>query len=105
MSSTLRRPSSKRPGCKCRRCSTACRKSPSRGVSMVYSFNDAKASSTHRTQYFEMFANRAIYSDGWVAATTPPLAPWAVGKTIGVDDSKWELYDLTKDLTQSYDLA
>src|SRR5205814_7146006 len=39
---------------------------PIEGVSMVYSFDDAKAASTHRTQYFEMFANRAIYSDGWV---------------------------------------
>jgi arylsulfatase A-like enzyme len=43
---------------------------PIEGVSMIYSFDDAKAPSTHRTQYFEMFANRAISSDGWVAATT-----------------------------------
>ena len=59
---------------------------PIEGVSTVYSFDEAQAPSTHRTQYFEMLANRAIYSDGWVAATTPPLAPWAVGKTIDVDD-------------------
>jgi len=52
-----------------------------------------------------MFANRAIYSDGWVAATTPPLAPWAVGKTIDVDDYKWELYDVTKDFSEANDLA
>lgn len=49
---------------------------PVEGVSMVYSFDNAQAPSKHRTQYFEMFANRAIYSDGWVAATTPPVAPW-----------------------------
>jgi len=78
---------------------------PIEGVSMVYSFDDAKAPSTHRTQYFEMFANRAIYNDGWVAATTPPLAPWAVGKTIPVDDYKWELYDVTKDFSEASDLA
>jgi arylsulfatase A-like enzyme len=78
---------------------------PIEGVSMVYSFDDAKAASTHRTQYFEMFANRAIYNDGWVAATTPPLAPWAVGKTIKVDDYKWELYDVTKDFSEANDLA
>jgi arylsulfatase len=78
---------------------------PIEGVSMVYSFNDAKAKSTRRTQYFEMFANRAIYNDGWVAATTPPLAPWAVGKTIDVDDYKWELYDLSKDFSEANDLA
>jgi hypothetical protein len=78
---------------------------PIEGVSMVYSFDDAKAPSTHRTQYFEMFANRAIYNDGWVAATTPPLAPWAVGKTIDVDDYKWELYDVSKDFSEANDLA
>ena len=43
---------------------------------MVYTFDDAKAPSTARTQYFEMFGNRAIYHDGWIACTTPPLAPW-----------------------------
>jgi arylsulfatase len=78
---------------------------PIEGVSMVYTFDDPGAPSKHRTQYFEMFANRAIYNDGWVAATTPPLAPWAVGKTIGVDDYKWELYDLSKDFSQANDLA
>src|SRR2546421_10954858 len=52
-----------------------------------------------------MFANRAIYNDGWVAATTPPLPPWAVGKTIDVDDYKWELYDVTKDFSQAENLA
>jgi arylsulfatase A-like enzyme len=78
---------------------------PIEGVSMMYSFDNAKAPSTRRTQYFEMFANRAIYSDGWVAATTPPLAPWAVGKTIDVDDYKWELYDIRKDFSQSENLA
>lgn len=78
---------------------------PVEGVSMVYSFDDAKVPSTHRTQYFEMFANRALYSNGWVAATTPPLAPWAIGKTIDIDDYKWELYDIAKDFSQSNNLA
>ena len=50
---------------------------PVEGVSMVYSFDDAKAPSKRRTQYFEMFANRALYNDGWVACTTPPTPPWA----------------------------
>jgi arylsulfatase A-like enzyme len=78
---------------------------PIEGVSMVYSFDDPKAPSTRRTQYFEMFANRAIYNDGWVAATTPPLPPWGSGKTIPVDDYKWELYDITKDFSQANNLA
>jgi arylsulfatase A-like enzyme len=78
---------------------------PIEGVSMVYSFDNAKAPSPHRTQYFEMFANRAIYNDGWIAATTPPLAPWATGKTIDVDDYQWELYDLSKDFSEANNLA
>ncbi len=78
---------------------------PVEGVSMVYSFGDAKAPSKRRTQYFEMFCNRAIYNDGWVAATTPPLAPWAVGKTIDIDDYQWELYDVTKDFSEANNLA
>jgi arylsulfatase A-like enzyme len=78
---------------------------PIEGVSMVYSFDDPKAASTRRTQYFEMFANRAIYNDGWVAATTPPLPPWGSGKTIPIDDYKWELYDITKDFSQANNLA
>ena len=47
---------------------------------MAYTFDDAKAPSTRQTQYFEMFGNRAIYHDGWLACTTPP-APWGPGTT------------------------
>ena len=42
---------------------------------MVYTFDDAKAADRHKTQYFEIFGNRAIYHDGWVAATVHK-APW-----------------------------
>jgi arylsulfatase A-like enzyme len=37
---------------------------PIEGVSMLYSFNDAKAAEQHETQYFEMFGNRGIYHKG-----------------------------------------
>ena len=37
---------------------------------MVYSFNDAKAKDTRKTQYFEIFGNRGIYHDGWLAHTS-----------------------------------
>ena len=40
---------------------------PIEGVSMVYTFDDAKAKERHTSQYFEMFGNRAIYHDGWMA--------------------------------------
>jgi arylsulfatase len=79
---------------------------PIEGVSMVYSFDDAKAPSKRRTQYFEMFANRAIYSDGWVATTTPPVTPWDLfGKVPDVDDYQWELYHVAEDFSQAVNLA
>jgi arylsulfatase len=48
---------------------------PMEGVSMKYSFDDAKATDTRKTQYFEMIGNRAIYHDGWFAGTIHK-APW-----------------------------
>jgi arylsulfatase len=78
---------------------------PVEGTSMVYTFDDAKAASKHRTQYFEMFANRAIYNDGWVAATTPPVLPWVMGQTPNVNDYKWELYNVEDDFSEANDLA
>jgi arylsulfatase len=78
---------------------------PVEGVSMVYTFDDPKASSRHRTQYFEMFGNRAIYNDGWVAATTPPVTPWDMGQAPNVNDYKWELYNIADDFSEANDLA
>jgi arylsulfatase A-like enzyme len=79
---------------------------PVEGFSMVYTFDNPKAKSVHRTQYFEMFANRAIYNDGWVAATTPPLLPWEFGGNLPpVDDYKWELYNVDQDFSEANDLA
>ena len=37
---------------------------PIEGVSMAYTFDDPRALSARRTQYFEMFGNRGIYHDG-----------------------------------------
>ena len=79
---------------------------PIEGVSMAYAFDDANAPSRRRAQYFEMLGNRAIYNDGWVAATTPPVAPWtAAGPVPPVAEYKWELYNVETDFTQSKDLA
>lgn len=73
---------------------------------MLYTFDDPKAPSHRTTQYFEMMANRAIYHDGWVAATTPLRLPWVlIGSEPSPDDFKWELYNINKDFTQSNNLA
>ena len=82
---------------------------PIEGVSMAYTFDKANANapSKRETQYFEMFANRAIYHDGWIAATTPPAPPWDLGtvKLPDINDYKWELYNITEDFSEYNDLA
>ena len=62
----------------------------------------------HTTQYFEMLGNRAIYHDGWVAATTPATLPWELSTATPPDvitGYKWELYNVDEDPTQADDLA
>ncbi|MET4418283.1 arylsulfatase A-like enzyme [Bradyrhizobium sp. RT3a] len=83
---------------------------PIEGVSMSYTFDKANANapSTRPTQYFEMFGNRAIYHDGWVAATTPWEGPWLMGLGHApdvVNGYKWELYNIAEDYSESNDLA
>lgn len=78
---------------------------PIEGVSMSYSFDDAKAADRHTTQYFEINANRGIYHDGWFAGTVH-LIPW-ITKTspVPLAEDKWELYDVNADFSLSNDLA
>jgi arylsulfatase A-like enzyme len=82
---------------------------PIEGVSMAYTFDsaNAKAPSKRDTQYFEMFGNRALYHDGWIAATVPPQPPWLLGtaKMPELNDYKWELYNITDDYSENNDLA
>ncbi len=82
---------------------------PIEGVSMLYTFDSANANapSKRSTQYFEMIGNRAIYHDGWIAATTPPSPPWELGtgKLPPLDDYKWELYNIADDYSEANDLA
>jgi arylsulfatase len=78
---------------------------PIEGVSMVYSFTDAAAKERHRQQYFEMFINRAMYADGWWAASRTAI-PWESGsKEIDPDTARWELYHIDQDFAQAKDLA
>ena len=80
---------------------------PIEGVSLKYSFADAKGPSTRTKQYFEMLGNRAIYNDGWVACTTPVGAPWDSNTPTAdvITGYKWELYNVAKDFSQADDLA
>jgi arylsulfatase A-like enzyme len=83
---------------------------PIEGTSMVYTWDKANANAPtrHTTQYFEMLGNRAIYQDGWIAATTPVTIPWELNTKPPPDvmtGYKWELYNLNKDVTEAEDLA
>jgi arylsulfatase A-like enzyme len=80
---------------------------PIEGVSMIYSFDDPKAASPRHIQYFEMFGNRALYKDGWIATARHGRLPWvtAGGSTGDFDHDKWELYNLADDFSESNDLS
>jgi arylsulfatase A-like enzyme len=78
---------------------------PIEGVSMVYSFDDPKAKGKRTTQYFEMFGCRALYHDGWVAATRHGRLPWVLAGMAPFDHDQWELYNLEDDFSEANDLS
>ena len=105
-SSTSSRPSTRRLGVAAPTSSNGVEQKPIEGVSMVYSFDDARANDRHTTQYFEMMGNRGIYHDGWMASTTPLRLPWVTaGADPNPNDFQWELYHVAQDFSQANDLA
>ncbi|WP_036259908.1 arylsulfatase [Methylocapsa aurea] len=83
---------------------------PLEGKSLVASFADPTVKSQHTTQYFEIFGNRAIYKDGWVAGARR-YAPWELFSDItkvfrgGFEGDRWELYNVADDFSEAHDLA
>jgi arylsulfatase len=77
---------------------------PIEGVSMLYSLDQPAAKGTRPTQYFEMFGNRAIYHDGWVAACFHGRLPWLAG-SVDFDHDTWELYNIDDDFSEYSDLS
>ena len=77
---------------------------PMDGVSMLYSTDDAAAADRRTTQYFEMFGNRGIYHDGWVASTRHSI-PWLMVPNPPLTADVWELYNVAEDFSQAKDLA
>ena len=81
---------------------------PIDGIAMNYTFDSATEPSHRHTQPFEMVQNMGIYRDGWWAGTKPVTAPWDYFKpaaSVAPDQRVWELYDLSRDFSQSKDLA
>ncbi len=79
---------------------------PMDGVSMIYAFNDANAANRKQRQYYEMFGNRAIWSDGWKAVTLHAnRMPWDVNVVLPFENDEWELYHVAEDFSESTNLA
>ena len=83
---------------------------PIEGTSFLYTFDkeNAEVPSLHKIQYFEMFGQWALYDDGWLLSTKVNRAPWEAFGPANPDplnNQVFQLYDLTKDFTQSNDIA
>jgi arylsulfatase len=77
---------------------------PIAGISMVYTITDPNAEGRRKTQYFETGGHRAIYHDGWVAASFHGV-PWELAGSVGFNDSVWQLYNIDEDFSEAVDLA
>jgi arylsulfatase len=86
------------------------KQAPIEGTSFAYTFDaeNAKAPSRHKTQYFEMMGQWALYHEGWLLATKVNRAPWEAYGAANPDplnNQVLQLYNLNEDFTQSKDLA
>jgi arylsulfatase len=77
---------------------------PIEGQSLLYTFEDADAKERHTTQYFEIFGNRAIYHEGWLARTLH-RAPWQTLEMPPLESDTWDLYNVSKDFSLQNNLA
>ncbi|MFX0135742.1 MAG: arylsulfatase [Candidatus Hodarchaeota archaeon] len=77
---------------------------PITGTPMGYTFDDPNVPTQKHVQYFEMFAHRGIWADGWKAVTYHQMQ---LGNRIGnpISDSEWELYHLDEDFSEIHNLA
>ncbi len=94
--------------------------SPIEGKSFASGFDDAQADCGRATQYFEMFAHRSIYHNGWRAVCPFPGPSYLEGeKELGYkfggsvtaeiirerDQNGWELYRITDDFSECHNVA
>jgi len=86
------------------------KQAPIEGTSFAYTFDakNAKAPTRHKTQYFEMMGQWALYDDGWFLSTKVNRAPWEAFGPANADplnNQVLELYNLNTDFSQTTDLA
>jgi arylsulfatase len=77
---------------------------PLDGISMAYSLANPRAADRRTTQYFEIFGNRALYRDGWLARTIH-FEPWAAKARAPLDADMWQLFDVRRDFSLAHDVA
>jgi arylsulfatase len=77
---------------------------PIQGTSMLYTFGDAQAKDRHKTQYFEIFGNRGLYHDGWLAHTVHRAA-WEGKPRHPLLEDKWQLFHVAEDFSSANDVA
>ncbi len=83
---------------------------PIEGTSFAYTFTEenAEVPSRHKTQYFEMMGQYALYHEGWFLSTKVNRAPWDafnVANTDPLNNQVFQLYDLNTDWNQTNDIA
>jgi len=86
------------------------KQAPIEGTSFLYTFDakNAKVPSKHKVQYFEMMGQWALYDDGWLLSTKVNRAPWeayGAANTDPLNNQVFQLYDLSKDFSQTNDIA
>ena len=87
------------------------KQAPIEGTSFAYTFDkeNAEAPSRHKTQYFEMMGQYALYHEGWLLSHQgEPRALGGVSVFPNPDplnNQVLELYNLNEDFTQSNDIA
>jgi arylsulfatase len=86
------------------------KQAPLEGTSFAYTFDaaNAKVASRHKTQYFEMMGQWALYDDGWLLSTKVNRAPWQAFGPANPDplnNQEFQLYNLNTDWNQTTDLA
>jgi arylsulfatase len=77
---------------------------PIEGTSLAYTFDNGSEAERHNVQYFEMFGNRGIYQDGWLARTIH-MAPWRPAAFNSLQEDKWGLYNTLEDFSLSNDVS
>ena len=86
------------------------KQAPIEGTSFAYTFDKEHADvpSKHKTQYFEMMGQWALYHEGWLLSTKVNRAPWEAFGAANPDplnNQVLELYDLNTDFSQSQNIA